>query len=151
MRRKTGSWTRWLRSFLARRRRPEVWGKPPLWLAALAFSLESATKVIPLPWLARRLGVSLEPQEVAEKSDAQEQEGAAQMVATLFRGWPISGPCLPRALVLGFLLRKQAPVLRIGVVRSDAQFEAHSWIEVAGKPVGESPTFTPLRRPKRAT
>jgi hypothetical protein len=39
--------------------------------------------------------------------------------------------------VMGHVLRRHDPVLRIGVRRTDDGFAAHAWVEVAGEPVEE--------------
>jgi hypothetical protein len=43
--------------------------------------------------------------------------------------------CLRRSLVMGHVLRRHDPVLRIGVRRTDGGFAAHAWVEVAGEAV----------------
>ena len=43
--------------------------------------------------------------------------------------------CLRRSLVMGHVLRRHDPVLRIGVRRTDGGFSAHAWVEVAGEAV----------------
>jgi hypothetical protein len=47
--------------------------------------------------------------------------------------------CLPRSLVLERLLARRgaAPELRVGVRREAGELQAHAWVEVAGRPVGE--------------
>lgn len=47
--------------------------------------------------------------------------------------------CLPRALVLQWLLGRQgiATVLRIGVRKEATQLSAHAWLEYEGQPLGE--------------
>jgi hypothetical protein len=51
----------------------------------------------------------------------------------------LPGPvtCLPRSLVVGPLLARAGiqSTLRIGAHRSNGAFEAHSWVEVDGRPV----------------
>lgn len=43
--------------------------------------------------------------------------------------------CLRRSLVMGHVLRRHDPVLRVGVRRTDDGFAAHAWVEVAGEAV----------------
>ena len=47
------------------------------------------------------------------------------------------GNCLSRSLTLWWLLRRQGITsdLRIGVRKSEGQFEAHAWVEVEGYPL----------------
>jgi Transglutaminase-like superfamily len=53
--------------------------------------------------------------------------------------------CLRRSLVLGFLLREHAPLLRIGVQRdSDQNLRAHAWIDVGGLAVDAGSDFVSL-------
>lgn len=49
--------------------------------------------------------------------------------------------CLVRALALEDLARRQgteAALVRVGVRRGDAGFEAHAWLEVDGRVVGDT-------------
>ncbi|GAB4546367.1 MAG: hypothetical protein Fur002_21370 [Anaerolineales bacterium] len=48
--------------------------------------------------------------------------------------------CLPRALALQEMLRRRniSARLRIGARKSSAQFYAHAWIEIHGKPIGKA-------------
>jgi hypothetical protein len=53
--------------------------------------------------------------------------------------------CLRRSVVLGFLLREHAPLLRIGVQRDSGQhLRAHAWIDVGGLVVDAGSDFVSL-------
>jgi hypothetical protein len=62
----------------------------------------------------------------------------------------IAANCLPRSLVLWWLLRRQGieSDLRIGVSRQDGQFAAHAWVEYQGLPLSDEDNaqrgFTPF-------
>lgn len=60
----------------------------------------------------------------------------AQLATTYSPGRP---SCLPRALILWWLLRRQGIVsdLRVGVRCQGSRFEAHAWVECDGVPVNE--------------
>lgn len=64
-----------------------------------------------------------------------------------------AGTCLPRALCLKLLLERQGrrPELRLGVRRASDRLEAHAWVELGGRPVGEAADvlerFSPLESP----
>ena len=50
--------------------------------------------------------------------------------------WPFSeGPCLRSALVGGRLIRRHAPVVRIGIDPSSDELAAHAWLEIDGRPL----------------
>lgn len=80
---------------------------------------------------------------------------AAQALAHIVHGaapWsPLPAKCLPRALVLCRLLRRQGlqAELRLGVGKPAGVFAAHAWVEHSGIALAEpnpSPqTFAPLR------
>lgn len=58
----------------------------------------------------------------------------AWAVSVAGRRLPGASPCLPRALVAHTMLRTGGhdPTLHIGVAKSEATVEAHSWVTVAG-------------------
>ena len=68
---------------------------------------------------------------------------AAQATARIVHGaapWsPLHANCLPRALVLCRLLRRQGleAELRLGAGRPDGIFAAHAWVEHAGEALAE--------------
>jgi hypothetical protein len=132
-----------------------------LQLIVLAVGAEAAVRLMPLPKLARRLGISLgEPDALDGKParslsrDAIDRRAAA--VDRLYRMWPRRDSCLRRALVLGYRIRAARPTMQIGVAKEGDRVRAHAWIEVDGRVVGdESGDYAPLRRsgasPARAT
>ncbi|HEX5757819.1 MAG TPA: lasso peptide biosynthesis B2 protein, partial [Thermoanaerobaculia bacterium] len=70
--------------------------------------------------------------------DAGEVARLVELAAAACRGVYPAG-CLPRSLAMQRLLaRRGAPAeLRIGVRRREGVLEAHAWVEVDGRPVGE--------------
>ena len=50
----------------------------------------------------------------------------------LLRRRPFNPTCLRRALLGGYVLRRHAPVVRIGVAKTDKLVLAHAWVEVDG-------------------
>ena len=62
---------------------------------------------------------------------------ARRVVRYLRSDGPFRGNCLSRSLVLCWLLRRRAIQceLRIGVDRDVAEFRAHAWVEVDGRPL----------------
>ncbi len=74
----------------------------------------------------------------------------ARLVVSAARYNLISANCLPRSLVLWWLLRRNAidAELRIGVRKQHGNFEAHAWVEVFGVALenqgGEEKRFTPF-------
>lgn len=67
----------------------------------------------------------------------------AQMLARIVHGaapWsPFPASCLPRALILVRLLRRQGlpAELRVGVDKPGGEFSAHAWVEHGGMPLAE--------------
>ncbi len=63
---------------------------------------------------------------------------AVNRAATLVR---IPANCLPRSLLLGWLLRRRgvASQLRIGVKMNNGSLTAHAWVEYAGIPINDQP------------
>jgi hypothetical protein len=129
-----------------------------LWLIALAAAAEVLIRVVSLPTLTRRLGISLDDPEGTQEPDAH-GVGATPLTAAVverrtaavdrvYRAWPRHSSCLRRALVLGFYVRRARPLLRIGVARDGDEVRAHAWIEVDGRVLGEKAgEFAPLRPP----
>jgi hypothetical protein len=83
---------------------------------------------------------------------ASRASAAATIVDQLLERGPRETRCVHRALVLGHLLRNEAPCLRIGVRRVDGQVQAHAWLEIGGLVVAEPDlaelaTFKTLARP----
>ncbi|MBI4730510.1 MAG: lasso peptide biosynthesis B2 protein [Acidobacteria bacterium] len=122
--------------------------------AAVAVAVEAGLRTLPVPRLARLLGVRLvtdrravsaagEETHTLNLSDAERRRlRAAQAV---LRARPGRGRCLRRALVAGHLLRERRPELRIGVAREGGRVHAHAWIEIDGLPLdGGTAGFTPL-------
>jgi transglutaminase superfamily protein len=70
-----------------------------------------------------------------------QQARTVRMVDIAARHLPWQPSCLPRSLVLWFLLRRQGvpAELRIGVRKSDRQLEAHAWVEVDQRVVNDTP------------
>ena len=62
---------------------------------------------------------------------------ARRVVRYLRSDAPFRGNCLSRSLILCWLLRRRAIQceLRIGVDRDVAEFRAHAWVEVNGRPL----------------
>lgn len=119
---------------------------------ALAVVVEAALRVTEFPKLVRRLGISLVSRPAGQPLPSA--PSLKELVATvdrILRRWPEDGRCLRRALVLGLLLRRHSPVIRIGVVRERGVVRAHAWLEVDNRPIGEpsDPTlqFSPLSAP----
>lgn len=106
---------------------------------ALCYSLtvEAGLRMLPLDRLAKHLGVATKlsgPRDSPPRASLSRAARAADAVLAL---WPANGRCLRRTLVLGAILRRHSPVLRIGVRRNADQLSAHAWLEIGGVPVAE--------------
>lgn len=108
---------------------------------------------VPLPTVAKVLGVEFgneRPVATAEYELGPDRS-AVRSVDRAIRLLSLSrGPCLHRALAIGYLLRQFRPELRLGAARADGVLRAHAWLEIAGGVVGESPqsvaAFAPLSK-----
>ena len=107
-------------------------------LAMLALAAEVGIRVLPLPVVARLLDVSLaKPVDrpgVATLPDLSAAEvRGIRMARALMHRWPWGrGVCLRRSLLLGHVLRRHDPWLRVGVAREDERIRAHAWLEIRG-------------------
>src|SRR5205807_5278478 len=85
----------------------------------------------------------LAPMGPRPKGDAASQISEGRAIARLVdaaaRHGPYRATCLPRALVLWWLLRRRGIMsdLRIGVHKEAGQLTAHAWIELAGAPLND--------------
>jgi transglutaminase superfamily protein len=72
-----------------------------------------------------------------------------RMVDVATRHLPWQPTCLPRSLVLWFLLRRQGvpAELRIGVQKRRQHLEAHAWVEVDHRVVNDAPDIAAEYRP----
>jgi len=66
--------------------------------------------------------------------DREHVRATARMMRFALAGGFIHASCLPRSLVLWFLLRRQRiqAHLRIGVRKEQAELDAHAWVECLG-------------------
>jgi hypothetical protein len=101
---------------------------------------EVGLRGLPLPTLSRVLGFRLQYSdatgEVIAVGDSRgDALAAARSIERVARRWPFGDTCLRRAVALGFILRRERPVLRVGVVRTTRGIRGHAWLEIGGKPV----------------
>ena len=97
-------------------------------------------------WGLRRLharlnqGLALAPHSSALKSDLDQARATARLVQAAARYGLFRPTCLPRSLVLWWLLRRQglAGELRIGVKPEASRLEAHAWVEFQGAVLNDS-------------
>ena len=149
MRRRLRSWWAW----------PAEEKAELLELLFLASIAEVAVRLIRLPSLTRRLGITLvedgdgasTPAAAKGTLSAATIERRAASVDRLYRAWPRHNSCLRRSLVLGFRVRRAHPTMRIGVAQEAGEIRAHAWIEVDGRVLGEATgDYAPLHSPRRA-
>ncbi|WP_165372808.1 lasso peptide biosynthesis B2 protein [Pengzhenrongella frigida] len=120
-------------------------------LALWSVLIEVGLRVAPLPRLVRFVGVTLGdgpaadgpaqggaslPEEASPPGTtlpltAVERQGVLDAHRILRRG-PFADTCLRRALLVGHVLRPYAPVLHIGVAKSDGRVTAHAWLVADG-------------------
>lgn len=114
-------------------------------VAALGVAVELGLRVLRLPRLAALLGIALvdgaDERQSASSADAPDLRRTVyiESVDRVLRRWPCGNTCLRRALVLGALLRRERPVLMLGVKRDEAgETAAHAWIEIDGVSLDDS-------------
>lgn len=107
-----------------------------LFLFALA---ELGLRVLPLPRLARLAGAPLafddRPSRYRHETgtllfDAREKRLLRAVRRIAPRLYGTERGCLRRSLVLGRVLRRRRPVLRLGMKQEAGSFAAHAWVEV---------------------
>jgi transglutaminase superfamily protein len=123
------------------------WREWPALLAAVGVAslVEIGLHTMPLPALARRLGVplALEGQPVPDQVEIGRTPGGRPALppetllrlnaaARVMRHWPFGDTCLRSALVSGHRMRRLRPALRVGVMRDEGTIKAHAWLEVGG-------------------
>lgn len=88
-------------------------------------------------WL-RRLGGDRTPAPMRETGPA-EAGHLARALAVVAPNLPVRALCLERSLTLWWLLRRRRFDARlvIGVRRPEAKLEAHAWVELEGRPIGD--------------
>jgi hypothetical protein len=113
-------------------------------LLALLTVTEVALRLAALPTLSRCLGVSLRGSSTPAESEVpkchdpwtqltERERRQAHLLGQIVHWWPVGpGPCLRHALVLGHVLRRRDPVLRLGVTRAGEEIVAHAWVEIGG-------------------
>lgn len=67
-------------------------------------------------------------------------ERLAQLAALAGAHGPAPASCLRQSLLTYLLLRRQGfdPALQIGARRQAGQFDAHAWVELAGRALGQA-------------
>lgn len=119
-------------------------------VALVAAGVEVGVRTVPLPRLARLVGVPLDTGAHRARPAGLRGEPSArtrrQLRATrrVMRHWPYGDTCLRHALVLGQRLRRLSPSLRVGVAKVDGEVRAHAWLEVDGgvlDPIGGAATY----------
>jgi hypothetical protein len=99
--------------------------------------------------LARSWGLLRRSSPPVPLSMSGEGERTVRMVDMATRHLPWRPSCLPRSLVLWFLLRRQGipAELRIGVQKREQRLEAHAWVEVERRVVNDAPDIAALFPP----
>lgn len=115
-----------------------------LWLPLISLGLRLFGYGRVQGFLARK---DAEPRSMTDA--AARARSAARLVAAAARRSPTRPTCLPTALTLQWLLRRQgiATDLRLGVRRREGKIEAHAWVEHQGEPLAgleDGTAFAPL-------
>lgn len=90
-----------------------------------------------LPRICRLLGIGLDLRDRPAGGRLVLPGWARRRVAAV--GWlarhRLASNCLRRSLLLGLLLRRLHPQLRLGVMRHDGALRMHAWLEIEGHPL----------------
>lgn len=105
-------------------------------VAVTAAVVELAVRTLPLPAASRLAGVRPadgpgRPGDGWELLTPRERDRCA-LALRVVGGPPFRATCLRRSLLLGHLLRRRDPALRVGVAKVAGQVAAHAWIEIGG-------------------
>lgn len=133
---------------------PAEWATTARAIVVIVF-VEALVRPVQLDRLARLLGVRLDltpAPEVRAKLPLRELPARARRQIRCARrialAWPFSdGPCLRESLVIGHLLRRHRPALRIGVRRDGDDVLAHAWLEIDGRPLEHVAGLAVFQRP----
>ncbi|WP_394855327.1 lasso peptide biosynthesis B2 protein [Rhodococcus cerastii] len=126
-------------------------------LAALVVFVELALRISTVERVCRLLNVSFDvstraSSDLYDLSDPHVVR-SQRRVERVSRRIGMGDRCLRRCMVLAIEIRGHAPVLRIGVRRSnDKRFAAHSWLEIGGGSLDpEAERYRPAVNPHRAS
>lgn len=127
-------------------------------IVCIAGLVECLLRVWPLARITRALGVAwphgpLGPMPIAARELSAGEWRTVRSARRVMRHWPFcKGTCLRESLVVGFVLRRHRPQLRLGVTPSAEGFAAHAWLEVGGGTYGAYDGYLSLEsRPGPAT
>ena len=137
----------WWKSATAKWRKWQDLGRPERLLLVQAVLLLPLTRVALRllglrRWQAALARLAPRPQNPAGRARAaegQRAEATARMVQAAARQRLCRASCLPQALVVWWLLRRQGIVgdLRIGVRRQNGRLAGHAWVEHDGRPLND--------------
>lgn len=112
--------------------------------AALCLALARVgLRCAPFPYLSRRLGAFVSPQEAKARAkppadperEARLAEQIGWAVRSAARNLPFETVCLPQAIAARIMLARRgvASVLHFGVAKGKKKpFDAHAWLDAAG-------------------
>jgi len=120
------------------------------WLPLVSLSLRLVGYVRTRRWVERFSPVTLP--RIATTTDLQSSERLAQLADVAGRRGAVTATCLRQSLlVYGWLRRRGfAPELVLGVRKQESAFDAHAWVELEGRALGQSEiVHAPLRQVDR--
>lgn len=132
-----GSWRHWVALDWPSRCRLIGAG---LGLLLIAFALRLSGYVETRRWLERHSLRSA--RRIATSADMQAAQSLARLASIAGRRGVVKVPCLGQSLLVYWWLRRRGlePDLKIGVHRRSTAIDAHAWVELDGKPMGQPTT-----------
>jgi hypothetical protein len=103
----------------------------------LYLAAEVALRCFPTARAARYFGVPVTMHQQSGRRcqpalTVREKRLASTAVRVACRVYGRDRGCLRRALVIGFILRRHNPSLRLGVLPHGSKFVSHAWVQVGG-------------------
>jgi hypothetical protein len=121
-----------------------------VWLPLISSSLRAVGYVRTRRWIEKLS--SVKSPRAATDNDLQSSERLAQLAAIAGRRGAVTATCLRQSLLVYGWLRHRgfAPELMLGVRKQEGAFDAHAWVELEGRALGQSEiVHAPLRQVDR--
>ena len=111
--------------------------------AGVLLAVEALIRWVPLARLSRMFGTRLNLEPVLDLTPPLDPTELSvrdrrhlRSARRVTDAWPFGrGTCLRRSLVVGHLIRRLRPTIRLGLVEVADDFTAHAWVEIDDRPL----------------